>query len=179
MNRTAAVLLWAAFVMGCSAKSARFIAYSNAPARFTAEIPSGWTPMENPAGGAPGVQFLLPPREGKLSARPYISVDFHPTGDPRCASIDACLAERTRQLPGRRYGPVTDVRVGPWAGKQFSLIKPLPQSPEFAPQGELSVRTLLLPAADGITEVCFAVPQPEASEQAAVFERFLKTFRRR
>jgi hypothetical protein len=177
MNKAAALLLSACFAMGCSAKTARFVSISRAPARFAAEIPSDWTAIENPAGGAPGVQFLSPPSESKSAVRAYISVDFYPAGDPHCASLDLCLAERTRELPGRRYGPVADIRVGSLPGKEFTIMKPLPQSLESSSKGEQSVRTILLPAENGLYEICLAAPEDDAAAPAAAFERFLGTFR--
>ncbi|MCX5794419.1 MAG: hypothetical protein NTY77_02840 [Elusimicrobia bacterium] len=177
MTRTLALPLIGAILMGCSVKTAKFVAYSHASARFASEVPEDWTVLENPAGEEPGVQFLAPPTRGRKAVRPYIAMDFHAAKGGRYASLEACIAERTRDLPGRSHGPVTDIKVGPLAGKEFTSMRPLPQSPEFAPKGEQSVRTVLLPAADGFYEIGFAAPQADAAEPAAVFERFLSSFR--
>ena len=179
MNRTLALPLIGAILMGCSMQTAKSVAYSHASARFAAEVPADWTVIENPAGEPPGVQFLAPPPQGRRAVRPYISVDFHAAKGGRYASLEACLAERTRDLPGRSHGPVTDIKVGSLAGKELTLTRPLPQSPEFSPKGEQSVRTILLPAADGFYELCYAAPQGSAPAYADVFAHFLGTFRRR
>jgi hypothetical protein len=179
MTRPLALPLICAILAGCSMKTAKSVAYSHAQARFASEVPADWTVIENPAGEPPGVQFLAPPPQGRQAVRPYISVDFHAAKGGRYASLDACLAERTRDRYGRSHGPVTDIKVGSLAGKEFTLTRPLPQSPEFAPQGEQSVRTILLPAADGFYEVCFAAARADAAAQAAVFERFLGAFKAR
>jgi len=178
MTRTLPLLLLSAALTGCSMKTARFVPYASGPARFSAEVPEDWTAIENPAGDVPGVQFLAPPEKGRKAVRPYISVDFY-ARDSRQPSLEAYLAQQTRERPGRSAGAVGERPVGSGTAKEFTATQPLPQSPEFAPNGTLTVRTLLLPAASGFYELCYAAAEPDAPAPAAAFQRFLASFRAR
>ncbi len=178
MNRVLPASLLAAILAGCAMKTEKFVAYTYAPARFTAEVPSDWTVIPNPAGDTPGTQFLSPKPSGARAVRPYISVDFYTTDNARYASLAACLVEGTREQPGRSHGPIAAIQVGSLTGQEYTLIRPLPQTPQSAPKGRLSERTVLLSVEDGFYELCFTAPEESTAAHAEAFNRFLETFRR-
>ncbi|MFH1723489.1 MAG: hypothetical protein ABII00_02590 [Elusimicrobiota bacterium] len=160
-------------------KQEGFRTYSLAKGGFSVEVPSDWTVIESRSEDVPGAQFLAPPPEGKRAVRHYISVDFFPRGnkvysspaeyEDYVASHDCPSAETARKA--------APLDVGGVQARELRWCKPLPQSPEYAPEGRLAMRTVLLETGGGFYAINDAGPEDEGGAYAGVFRRVLETFK--
>lgn len=176
MKRLRVVLL-ALAASGCSMSKQGFVNFSHDKAGFAADIPADWTVIENSAGFNPGAQFLSPPPRGRRAVRRYMTVDFYPADDKQYGSIEEYVTAHTRSMPGYSHDELKSAMVSGFPAKELVWMKPLPQSPEFAPKGSLVTRALLFPYGGGFFVLCDARREGDPADAGRVFERLVKSFK--
>lgn len=152
---------------------------------FRCRLPASWTQSRSArlerVEKVYGLEAAAPEKAGGAPTR--ISVDYFAAGNAVHKDLDAYIAAHTRRnqafrLPGEKYGPVTEARLGGSRGRAFeretSFFWP-PDHPQ-AKRTLLRERFIVLPARGGFFALSYSAPAALYEKRLPDFEALLGSF---